>query len=146
MSGNGGNGGSGSNGGGRGGNGGNGRTAGTGGGGGAGGAAGGRAEGTPLYTVKWPKAAAHTTKSVSGVLVEGNLRGQLALHFYNEVRELEPQVEYMEDGARASPARSVTYVREITDSILLTGATARQLRDVLDEFLSVSPRERPSDP
>lgn len=145
MSGNGGNGGNGSNGGGHGGNGGNGRTAGAG-GGGAGGAAGGRAEGTPLYTVKWPKAAAHTTRSVSGVLVEGNLRGQLALHFYNEVRELEPQVEYMEDGARASPARSVTYVREITDSILLTGATARQLRDVLDEFLSVSPRERPSDP
>ena len=135
-----GNGGNGSNGGGRGGNGGNGRTAGTGGG------AGGRAEGAPLYTVKWPKAAAHTTKSVSGVLVEGNVRGQLALHFYNEVRELEPQVEYMEDGARASPARSVTYVREITDSILLAGSTARQLRDVLDEFLSVSPRERPSDP
>ena len=139
-----GNGGNGSSGGGRGGNGGNGRTAGT--GGGAGGAAGGRAEGAPLYTVKWPKAAAHTTKSVSGVLVEGNVRGQLALHFYNEVRELEPQVEYMEDGARARSARSVTYVREITDSILLAGSTARQLRDVLGEFLSVSPRERPSDP
>ena len=144
MSGNGGNGGNGSNGGGNGSTAGNGRAAGT--GGGAGGGPGGRAEGALLYTVKWPKAAAHTTKSVSGVLVEGNLRGQLALHFYNEVRELEPQVEYMEDGARASPARSVTYVREITDSILLTGATARQLRDVLDEFLSVSPRERPSDP
>ena len=134
-----GNGGNGSNGGSVG-NGGNGSTAGT--GGGAGGAA---AEGDPLYTVKWPKAAAHTTKSVSGVLVESNVRGQLALHFYNEVRELEPQVEYMEDGARAGRPRSVTYVREITDSILLSGATARQLRDVLVEFLSVSPRERPSD-
>ena len=48
----------------------------------------------------------------------------------------------MEDGSRADPPRSVTYVREITDSILLTGATARQLRDVLDEFLSV-PRGDP---
>ena len=51
----------------------------------------------------------------------------------------------MEDGSRADPPRSVTYVREITDSILLAGSTARQLRDVLDEFLSVSPRDRPSD-
>lgn len=135
-----GNGGNGSNGGSVG-NGGNCSTAGPG-GVGAGGAA---AEGAPLYTVKWPKAAAHTTKSVSGVLVESNVRGQLALHFYNEVRELEPQVEYMEDGARAGRPRSVAYVREITDSILLSGATARQLRDVLVEFLSVSPRERPSD-
>ena len=135
-----GNGGNGSNGGSLG-NGGNGSTAGTG-GVGAGGAA---AEGAPLYTVKWPKAAAHATKSVSGVLVESNVRGQLALHFYNEVRELEPQVEYMEDGARAGRPRSVAYVREITDSILLSGTTARQLRDVLGEFLPVSPRERPSD-
>lgn len=144
MSGNGGNGGNGSGGGnggngGGGGNGGNGSTAGT-------GAAGGGTGGAPLYTVKWPKAAAHTTKSVSGVLVEGNVRGQLALHFYNEVRELEPRIAYMEDGSRADPPRSVTYVREITDSILLAGSTARQLRDVLDEFLSVSPRDRPSDP
>ena len=139
MSGNGGNGGNGSGNGGGGGNGGNGSTAGT-------GAAGGGTGGAPLYTVKWPKAAAHTTKSVSGVLVEGNVRGQLALHFYNEVRELEPRIAYMEDGSRADPPRSVTYVREITDSILLAGSTARQLRDVLDEFLSVSPRERPSDP
>ncbi len=127
-----GNGGNGSNGGSLG-NGGNGSTAGT--GGGAGGTA---TEGAPLYTVKWPKAAAHTTKSVSGVLVESNVRGQLALHFYNEVRELEPQVEYMEDGARAGRPRSVAYVREITDSILLSGATVRQLRDVLGEFLSAS--------
>ncbi len=138
MNGNGGNGGNGS-GDGSGGNGGNGGTAGA-------GAADGRTGGTPLYTVKWPKAAAHTTKSVSGVLVEGNVRGQLALHFYNEVRELEPRIAYMEDGSRAAPSRPVTYVREITDSILLAGSTARQLRDVLDEFLSVSPREQPSDP
>ena len=51
----------------------------------------------------------------------------------------------MEDGSRAGPPRPVTYVREITDSILLSGATARQLREVLDEFLSVSQGDRPSD-
>ena len=99
---------------------------------------------TPLYTVKWPRADTHSTKSVSGVLVESNVRGQLALHFYNEIRELEPKVEYMEDGSRADPPRPVTYVREITDSVLLSGATARQLRDVLDEFLSVGQGDRPS--
>ena len=105
----------------------------------------GRTDDSPLYTVKWPKADAHETTSVSGVLVESNVRGQLALHFYNEVRDLEPKVEYMEDGSRADPPRSVIYVREITDSILLTGATARQLRDVLDEFLSVTQGRRPGD-
>ena len=106
------------------------------------GSRGGASSDAPLYTVKWPRADTHETKSVSGVLVESNVRGQLALHFYNEVRELQPKVEYMEDGSRADPPRPVTYVREITDSILLTGATARQLRDVLDEFLSV-PRGDP---
>jgi len=109
------------------------------------GSSGGGASETPLYTVKWPKAASHSTKSVSGVLVESNVRGQLALHFYNEVRELEPRIEYMEDGSRADPRRAVIYVREITDSVLLSGATARQLRDVLDEFLSVSRGDRSSD-
>ncbi len=109
------------------------------------GSGGGASSETPLYTVKWPKADAHETKSVSGVLVESNVRGQLALHFYNEVRELETRIEYMEDGSRADPPRSVTYVREITDSILLSGSTARQLRDVLDEFLSVPENHRPSD-
>ena len=105
---------------------------------------GGASSRVPLYTVKWPRADTHSTKSVSGVLVESNVRGQLALHFYNEIRELEPKVEYMEDGSRADPPRPVTYVREITDSVLLSGATARQLRDVLDEFLSVGQGDRPS--
>ena len=110
------------------------------------GSAGGGGTGeSPLYTVKWPKAAAHATKSVSGVLVESNVRGQLALHFYNETRELESRVDYMEDGSRADPPRPVTYVREITDSILLGASTARQLRDVLGEFLSVSQDERRPD-
>ena len=99
----------------------------------------------PLYAVTWPTAAAHTTKSVSGVRVESNVHGQLALHFYNETRELEPRIEYMKDGSRADPSRSVTYVREITDSILVSAATARRLRDVLDEFLSVSRSDRESD-
>ena len=105
------------------------------------GTAGGATSGTPLYTVKWPTAATHSTRSVSGVLVESNVRGQLALHFYNEVRELEPKIEYMEDGSRADSTRPVTYVREISDSILLSASTARQLRDVLAEFLSVSSEE-----
>ena len=105
------------------------------------GSAGGSTGGTPLYTVKWPKAATHATRSVSGVLVESNVRGQLALHFYNEVRELEPKIEYMEDGSRADNSRPVTYVREISDSILVNASTARQLRDVLSEFLSVSTEE-----
>lgn len=109
------------------------------------GSGGARADETPLYTIEWPRADTHETKSVSGVLVESNVRGQLALHFYNEVRELEPRIEYMEDGSRAGAPRSVTYVREITDSILLSGATARQLRDVLDEFLSVSQEDRRPD-
>ena len=105
------------------------------------GSTGGSTGATPLYTVKWPRAADHCTKSVSGVLVESNVRGQLALHFYNEVRELETKIEYMEDGSRADASRPVTYVREISDSILLSASTARQLRDVLAEFLSVSAEE-----
>ena len=105
----------------------------------------GRTDEAPLYTIKWPKADAHETKSVSGVLVERNVHGQIALHFYNEVRELEPSIQYMEDGSRADPSRALTYVREITDSILLSGATARRLRDVLDELLSGAPGERTSD-
>ena len=109
------------------------------------GSGGGRTDETPLYTIKWPRADAHETKSVSGVLVERNVHGQLALHFYNEMRELEPRIEYMDDGSRADPPRSVTYVREITDSILLSSPTARQLRDVLDELLSVAQGERSSD-
>ena len=95
-----------------------------------------------LYTVKWPKADSHTTKSASGVLVEGNVRGQLALHFYNEVRELEPQVEYRQDGSRAGTPRAMTYVREITDSILVSEDTARQLHDVLDELLRATQARR----
>ena len=89
------------------------------------GSGGGRTDETPLYTIEWPRADAHETKSVSGVLVERNVHSQVALHFYNEVRELEPSIRYMEDGSRADPSRALTYVREITDSILLSGATAR---------------------
>jgi hypothetical protein len=109
------------------------------------GSGGGASSEIPLYTVKWPTADTHETKSVSGVLVERNVHSQIALHFYNEVRELEPSIRYMEDGSRADPSRALTYVREITDSILLSGATARRLRDVLDEILSGAPEERSSD-
>ena len=109
------------------------------------GSGGGRTDDAPLYTIEWPRADAHETKSVSGVLVERNVHSQVALHFYNEVRELEPSIRYMEDGSRADPSRALTYVREITDSILLSGATARRLRDVLDDLLSGTPGERTSD-
>ena len=96
---------------------------------------GGAASQAPLYTVKWPRAASHVTKSASGVLVEGNLRGQIALHVFNESRELEPRVEYHTDGSRAGAPRPVTYVREVTDTILIAESTARQLRDVLNELI-----------
>ena len=109
------------------------------------GSGGGRSGEIPLYTIEWPRADAHETKSVSGVLVERNLHGQIALHFYNEIRALEPGIQYMEDGSRADPPRALTYVREITDSILLSGTTAHRLRDVLDEFLSGGQDERLSD-
>ena len=109
------------------------------------GSGGGRTDETPLYTIEWPRADAHETKSVSGVLVERNVHGQIALHFYNEVRELEPSIQYMKDGSRADRPRALTYVREITDSILLSGATARRLLDVLDDLLSGTPGDRSSD-
>ena len=105
----------------------------------------GRTDDSPLYTIEWPRAYTHETKSVSGVLVERNIHGQLALHFYNEVRELEPSIQYMEDGSRADSPRALTYVREITDSILLSGATARHLRDRLEECLAVLQDGVPSD-
>ena len=109
------------------------------------GSGGGMTGEAPLYTIKWPRADAHETKSVSGVIVERNVHGQLALHFYNEVRALEPSVDYMEDGSRAGPPAAVTYVREITDSILLSVSTAGRLRDVLDELLPAVQGARPSD-
>ena len=85
-----------------------------------------------LYTVKWPKASTHQTKSLSGVLVETNIQQQVTLHFYNEFRELENEVQYALDGSRASEPRDITYVRELTDTILLNASAARQLRDMLN--------------
>ena len=85
---------------------------------------------TPLYTIKWPKTDTHATKSASGVLVESNLRGQVAMHIYNEVRELESQVEYNKDGSRASSARSVTYVREIVETFLIRQQHQLRVHDV----------------
>ena len=87
---------------------------------------------TKLYTVKWPKASGHQTKSLSGVLVETNIQQQVTLHFYNEYRELEEEVQYALDGSRTSEARDITYVRELTDSILINASAARQLRDMLN--------------
>ena len=85
-----------------------------------------------LYTVKWPRAEHHNTRSVSGVLVESNVQRQVALHFFNETREVDDVVEYGEDGKRASPTREITYIREITNTMLISESSARQLKDVLN--------------
>jgi hypothetical protein len=85
-----------------------------------------------VYTVKWPAAATHQIKSVSGVLLESNVHRQVALHFYNELRELEDEVQYSLDGNRVSESRGITYVRELSDTILISEGVARQLRDMLN--------------
>ena len=95
-----------------------------------------------LYTVKWPKSTDHQTKSQSGVMVESNLQGQIALHFYNETRELEQQVQYDMDGNRSSQPRDIVYVREVNDTLLLSEASARQLRDMLNTlFAEPAPKQ-----
>lgn len=90
------------------------------------------ASGKKLYTVKWPKADGYWLRSHSGVLVESNVQRQIALHFYNEVRELEPEIQYQQDGQRMGTERDVVYAREITGTALLGEAAAIQLRDVLN--------------
>ena len=90
------------------------------------------ASGKKLYTVKWPKADGYRLQSHSGVLVESNVQRQVALHFYNEARELEPEVQYQEDGQRMGTEREVVYAREITGTVLLGEASVIQLRDVLN--------------
>lgn len=95
-----------------------------------------------LYTVKWPKADQHRLQSHSGVLVESNVQRQVALHFYNEMRELEPEIQYQEDGQRMGMEREVVYVREITNSVLLGESSAIQLRDMLN---SIFPPESPDE-
>jgi hypothetical protein len=55
---------------------------------------------------------------------------QVALHFYNELRELEDEVQYSLDGNRVSESRGITYVRELSDTILISEGVARQLRDM----------------
>ncbi len=95
-----------------------------------------------LYTVKWPKASHYQAKSLSGVLVETNVQRQIALHFYNEISELEDEVQYREDGTRLTEPRNVVYTRELSDTILITESSARQLRDVLNTLFPVqSPDE-----
>ena len=93
-------------------------------------------EAATYYTVKWPRAEEHRLRSRSGVLVETNVQGQVALHFYDETRELDPEVRFDEAGKRISPRRGVVYVREVADTVLLTESSARQLRDVLDNLFA----------
>ena len=95
-----------------------------------------------LYTVKWPKATEHQTKSQSGVMIESNLQGQIALHFYNETRELEKLVQYTIDGNRTSNPRDIVYVREVNDTVLISESSARQLRDMLNTlFAEPAPKQ-----
>ncbi len=91
-----------------------------------------------LYTVKWPKAADHRTRSLSGVTVETNAQHQIALHFFNECRELEEEVVFNEQGLRTTDARSITYTRELVETMLLNEDTARQLRDSLNALFPVT--------
>ena len=93
-------------------------------------------EAATYYTVKWPRAEEHRLRSRSGVLVETNVQGQVALHFYDETRELDPEVHFDEAGKRISPRRGVVYVREVADSLLLSESSARQLRDVLNSLFT----------
>lgn len=91
---------------------------------------------TTYYTVKWPRAPEHRLRSRSGVLVETNVQGQVALHFFDETRELDPEVRFDEAGGRVSPPRGIAYVREVADTLLLSESSARQLRDVLDNLFA----------
>lgn len=93
-------------------------------------------ESTTYYTVKWPRAPEHRLRSRSGVLVETNVQGQVALHFFDETRELDPEVRFDEAGGRISPPRGIAYVREVADTLLLSESSARQLRDVLDNLFA----------
>lgn len=100
--------------------------------------------GKRLYSVKWPKAANHRVRSLSGVLVETNVQRQVALHFFNEVREIEDQVDYDGEGTRQGEPRPIAYVREMTDTILLSDSAARQLRDTLLTLLPLEGVGKPS--
>ena len=88
--------------------------------------------GNQLYTVKWPRSADYRLRSMSGVMVESNLQRQTVLHFFNEVRELEGEIQYQSDGQRSGEARPVIYQRELADSIMIGEGTALQLRDLLN--------------
>ncbi len=96
---------------------------------------------TNMFSVRWPKAGDHRTKSLSGVMVESNLQRQIALHFYNEFREMEAEVQYDEQGARNSPGRGIVYVREVTDTLLIGDSAALQLRDVLNTLFPEKSRD-----
>ena len=95
------------------------------------------------YTVKWPRAPDHRLRSRSGVLVETNVQGQVALHFFDETREMDAEVRFNEAGERISGPRGIVYVREIADTLLLAESSARQLRDVLNTlFAEAGPTPR----
>lgn len=93
------------------------------------------------YTVKWPRTADHRLRSRSGVLVETNVQGQVALHFFDETRELDSEIGYNEAGERISGPRGIVYAREVSETILLSESSARQLGEVLGAlFADPSPQ------
>ena len=94
-----------------------------------------------FFTVKWPKGAGYQVKSLSGVHVETNVQRQVALHFFNELRELEAEVQYSSEGARSKEPRAIAYVRELNETILIGDSAAVQLRDMLLALFPVTPRE-----
>lgn len=94
-----------------------------------------------FFTVKWPKGPHYQVKSLSGVHVETNVQRQVALHFFNEMREIEEEVQYSSEGARATEPRAISYVRELSDTILIGESTAMQLRDMLLALFPVTPPE-----
>jgi hypothetical protein len=74
--------------------------------------------------------------------VETNVQRQVALHFYNEIRELEDEVQYTSQGGRATDPRTVTYVRELVGTMLIGEAAAVQLRDMLLALYPLSPQAK----
>ena len=99
------------------------------------------ASGNTLYTVKWPKAEQYRIKSASGVMVESNVQHQIALHFYNEIRELEDEIQYQEDGQKTGGDRPVAYVRELCDTLLISNGAALHLRDILNSVFPAQTSE-----
>ena len=89
------------------------------------------------FSIRWPKSENHRLQSASGIIVESNLQRQVVVHFFNEIRELDTEVDYGEDGSRQGEPQEIVYVRELMDTILVSENTALQLRDALNTLFPV---------